>query len=109
MAVKAFSSEWAKAFKDEVNKSSIYKTAGRGWKWTVGLVVEAEPANHFPEAKGIVMDLFDGEARHQGRRRVRCAEVRLRDHSAVHAVERGRHQPARRHQGDAPGQAQAEG
>src|SRR5712692_7773384 len=63
MAVKAFSNEWAKAFKDEVNKSTTYKTAGKGWKWTVGLVVEAEPANHFPEAKGIVMDLFDGEAR----------------------------------------------
>ncbi len=63
MAVKAFSNEWAKAFKDEVNKSSVYKTAGKGWKWTVGLVVEAEPEKHFPEAKGIVMDLFDGEAR----------------------------------------------
>jgi len=63
MAVKAFSNEWAKAFKDEVNNSTVYKTAGKGWKWTVGLVVEAEPANHFPEAKGIVMDLFDGEAR----------------------------------------------
>jgi len=63
MAVKAFSSEWAKAFKDELNKSATYKTAGKGWKWTVGLVVEAEPEKHFPEAKGIVLDLFDGEAR----------------------------------------------
>src|SRR2546427_10465624 len=63
MAVKAFSSEWAKEFKDEVNRSSVYKTAAKGWKWTVGLVVEAEPDKHFPEAKGIVMDLFDGEAR----------------------------------------------
>jgi putative sterol carrier protein len=26
-------------------------------------VVEAEPDNHFPEARGIVMDLFDGSAR----------------------------------------------
>jgi putative sterol carrier protein len=63
MAVKAFSGEWAKAFKDEVNRSSVYKSAGKGWKWTVGLVVEAEPDKQFPEAKGIVMDLFDGEAR----------------------------------------------
>jgi len=63
MAVKAFSSEWANAFKDELNKSATYKTAGKGWKWTVGLVVEAEPEKHFPEAKGIVLDLFDGEAR----------------------------------------------
>jgi len=26
-------------------------------------VVEAEPDKHFPEAKGIVMDLYDGKAR----------------------------------------------
>src|ERR1700694_334403 len=63
MAVKAFSPEWANAFKDEVNRSTVYKAAGKGWKWTVGLVVEAEPDKHFPEPKGIVMDLFDGEAR----------------------------------------------
>jgi putative sterol carrier protein len=63
MAVKAFSAEWAKAFKDEVNKSPVYKAAGKGWKWSVGLVVEAEPDKHFAEAKGIVLDLFEGEAR----------------------------------------------
>ena len=63
MTVKAFSAEWADAFKDEVNKSIAYKTAAKGWKWTVGLVVEAEPDKHFAEARGIVMDLFDGEAR----------------------------------------------
>jgi hypothetical protein len=43
MAVKAFSSDWAKLFKDEINKSGGYKSAAKGWKWTVGLVVEAEP------------------------------------------------------------------
>jgi putative sterol carrier protein len=63
MTVKIYTAEWADAFKDEVNKSTAYKTAGRGWKWTVGLVVEAEPDKHFAEARGIVMDLFDGEAR----------------------------------------------
>ena len=63
MTVEAFSAQWADAFKDEVNKSSAYKAAGKGWKWTVGLVVEAEPDKHFAEARGIVMDLFDGEAR----------------------------------------------
>src|SRR5260370_1861903 len=63
MAVPAFSGEWGSQFKDEINKSPVYKTAGKGWKWTVGLVVEAEPAKNFPEARGLVMDLFDGEAR----------------------------------------------
>src|SRR6202790_1584843 len=63
MAVKAFSSDWAEQFKDQVNKSSVYKAAGKGWKWTVGLVIEAEPDKNFPESRGIVMDLFDGSAR----------------------------------------------
>ena len=61
--IKAFSPEFATAFKDEINKSSVYKQAGKGWKWTVGLVVEAEPDKNFPESKGVYMDLFDGEAR----------------------------------------------
>jgi putative sterol carrier protein len=63
MAVQAFSDEWAARFKDEVNKSDVYKAAAKGWKWTVGLVVEAEPDKNFPAALGIVMDLFDGAAR----------------------------------------------
>jgi putative sterol carrier protein len=63
MALKAFSDEWASAFKDEINRSDAYKQAGKGWKWTVGLVVEAEPDKHFPESRGVVMDLFDGRAR----------------------------------------------
>ena len=63
MAIKAFTDEWADQLKDEVNKSSVYKAAAKGWKWTVGLVVEAEPDKNFPEARGLVMDLFDGEAR----------------------------------------------
>ena len=61
--IKAFSPEFASAFKDEINKSSVYRQAGKGWKWTVGLVVEAEPDKNFPEAKGVFMDLFEGEAR----------------------------------------------
>ena len=63
MAIEAFSDDWASAFKDEVNKSAVYKNAAKGWKWTVGLVVEAEPNKNFPESRGVVMDLFDGAAR----------------------------------------------
>jgi putative sterol carrier protein len=63
MAIPAFSDEWAKAFKAEVNQSEAYKQASKGWQWTVGLVVEAEPDKNFPESKGIVMDLYEGEAR----------------------------------------------
>jgi putative sterol carrier protein len=63
MNVKAFSPEWADALKAEINKSRAYKEAGKGWKWTVGLVVEPEPDKKVPDALGIVMDLYEGEAR----------------------------------------------
>ena len=63
MAVKAFSPEWAQAYKEELNQSDAYKKAAKGWKWTVGLVVEAEPDKNFPQATGVFMDLFEGEAR----------------------------------------------
>jgi putative sterol carrier protein len=63
VAVDAFSSEWAQQFKDEINRSTVYRQAARGWRWTVGLVVEAEPNRNFPESRGIVMDLVEGEAR----------------------------------------------
>jgi putative sterol carrier protein len=62
-AVKAFSPEWAQRFKDELNNSDVYRQQGKGWKWTVALVVEAEPDRNFPETRGILMDLFEGEAR----------------------------------------------
>ena len=61
--VKAFTDEFANAFKDEINKSAVYKQAGKGWKWTVGLVVEAEPDKNVPEDSGLFLDLFEGEAR----------------------------------------------
>jgi putative sterol carrier protein len=63
MGVPAFSADWAKLFKQEVNHSDVYKAAGKGWKWTVGLVVEAEPDKKFPDSRGVIMDLFDGAAR----------------------------------------------
>ena len=63
MAVDAFSTQWASQLKDELNKSSSYKAAAKGWKWTVGLVIEAEPDKNVPEPVGVVMDLYDGEAR----------------------------------------------
>ncbi len=63
MAVEFVSHEWAERFKDEINRSSAYRAAGKGWKWTVGLVVEAEPDKNVPQSTGVVMDLFEGEAR----------------------------------------------
>jgi hypothetical protein len=32
VAVDAFSNEWAQQFKDEINRSSVYRQAAKGWK-----------------------------------------------------------------------------
>jgi putative sterol carrier protein len=63
MAYQAFSAEWADAYKSEINNSAVYKQAAAGWEGVVALIVEAEPDNNFPEAKGVWMDLWHGEAR----------------------------------------------
>ena len=63
MAVPAFSEEWADAFKTEINQSPAYRSAAKGWRWTVGLVVDAEPDKGFASARGVVLDLYEGEAR----------------------------------------------
>ncbi|MBV9100132.1 MAG: SCP2 sterol-binding domain-containing protein [Candidatus Dormibacteraeota bacterium] len=60
---EAYSPEWAQAFKDEINKSSVYKQAAAGWEGSVGLVVLAEPDKNVPEDLGIFLDLWHGEAR----------------------------------------------
>ena len=63
MAIAAYSPEWADAYKDEINRSAVYKQAAAGWEGTVGLVVLAEPDKNFPDDKGVLMDLWHGEAR----------------------------------------------
>jgi putative sterol carrier protein len=63
VAYEAYSPEWAQAFKDEINKSPVYKQAAAGWEGTVGLVVLAEPDKNVAEDAGIFMDLWHGEAR----------------------------------------------
>ena len=59
----AFTPEWAAAYKEELNRSDVYRQAGKGWKWTVGLITEAEPDKGVPDDIGLFLDLFEGEAR----------------------------------------------
>ena len=61
MSVKAFSDEFAEAYQAELNKSEKYRQASKGWKWKVGLVVEADSS--LDAAQGILLDLFEGDAR----------------------------------------------
>jgi len=48
MAIPAFSPEWRRRFKDEINKKRGLQEGRQGLAWTVGLLVEAEPDKNFP-------------------------------------------------------------
>jgi putative sterol carrier protein len=63
VAYDAYSPEWAEAFKNEINKSPVYRQAAANWEGTVGLVILAEPDKNVPEDMGIFLDLWHGEAR----------------------------------------------
>jgi len=63
LAVKAFTPEFAEAFAEQVNGSAVYRQAAKGWHWTVGLLIEAEPDRGIPQPLGMFLDLQDGEAR----------------------------------------------
>ena len=58
------SPEWASAFKDAVNASPTYKTAGKDWTFgAVALVTKADPQIGLPEDRGLWLDLHQGVCR----------------------------------------------
>jgi putative sterol carrier protein len=63
VAVDAYSPEWAAAYRDEINRSDLYRESSAGWEGSVGLIVLAEPDKNFPTDHGVFMDLWHGEAR----------------------------------------------
>ena len=48
MAVDAYSPEWAAAYRDEINRSDLYRESSAGWEGSVGLIVLAEPDRNCP-------------------------------------------------------------
>jgi hypothetical protein len=53
VAVDAYSPEWAAAYRDEINRSDVYRQSSEGWEGTVGLVVLAEPDRNVPADLGV--------------------------------------------------------
>jgi putative sterol carrier protein len=63
MALKVFSEEWIKAYKDAINKSA-YRDAGKDWRaGPVSLVVLANPDIGLSQDVGIWLDLHEGVCR----------------------------------------------
>ena len=63
MALKVFSDEWVKAYREAINRSP-YREAGKDWRsGVVALVVTKNPAIGLPEDVGIWLDLHEGQCR----------------------------------------------
>jgi putative sterol carrier protein len=64
MALDFPSPEWAAAYKDAINASPAYKTAGKDWTHgAVAFVVKADPAIGIVEDTGLWLDVHQGECR----------------------------------------------
>ncbi|HJZ83978.1 MAG TPA: SCP2 sterol-binding domain-containing protein [Polyangia bacterium] len=58
------SDEWARAYKEAINQSPTYKTAGKDWTFgPVALVTKADPAIGIREDVGLWLDLHQGVCR----------------------------------------------
>jgi putative sterol carrier protein len=58
------SAEWVAAYKEAINSSPTYKTAGQGWTHgVIALVTRAEPAIGIAFDQGIWLDLHAGVCR----------------------------------------------
>ena len=64
MAFDFPSSEWASAYKDALNASQAYKTAGKDWTHgVVAMVVKAEPSLGIPDDLAMWLDVDQGKCR----------------------------------------------
>jgi putative sterol carrier protein len=61
MAIKFATDEWAKALKDEVNRSDAYRKAAATWEGDFYFVIPRGPG--MPEDTYLYLDLWHGQAR----------------------------------------------
>ena len=61
--LRPFTSEWALAFADAINRSVEYQEAAREWRWPLALVLEPAPGLGYAGTTALVADLFEGACR----------------------------------------------
>ena len=61
--LRPFTSQWAAAFADAINRSPAYREAAAEWRWPLALVLEAAPDLGYPTTTALVADLFEGTCR----------------------------------------------
>ncbi len=64
MGLRPFSPAWADAVRNAVNASDTFRREGRRWRWSIALVLEAEPGLGYPHARTLLLDLDHGRCLH---------------------------------------------
>jgi len=63
MTHEVFGRSWTAAWAEEIRASDAYRTAARRWKWTLLLVLRADPVRGLPEDRRVYLDLHGGSCR----------------------------------------------
>ena len=63
MASLWFTSEWAQAFREQIQNNEIYKKSAETWEWPLILVLEKNADSGILEDAGIYLDLWHGDCR----------------------------------------------
>ncbi len=63
LAPELFTAAWAQAFCQALNANPRYRQVARSWEGALLLVIEADPARGFPQARAVWLDLHHGQCR----------------------------------------------
>lgn len=63
MGLQVFTQSWAEIWKDEINKSEMFRKYGATWEWPIALKMNADPASGLNEDRAVYLDLWHGECR----------------------------------------------
>jgi putative sterol carrier protein len=63
VANEIFSSAWAEAWGEELNRSDRYRQSASGWEGAIAFVLGTDPASGFTESRRVWLDLHHGACR----------------------------------------------
>ena len=63
MGLQVFTQDWAENWKDEINKSELFRKYGATWEWPLVMKMNADPNIGLTEERLVYLDLWHGECR----------------------------------------------
>ncbi|WP_088012039.1 SCP2 sterol-binding domain-containing protein [Gottfriedia acidiceleris] len=76
MGLQVFTQDWAEQWKDELNKSEMFRKYGAKWEWPLIMKMNADPSVGLNEDRLVYVDLWHGE----------CREARVAEPADIESV-----------------------